>query len=595
MQLFEERARAANPRLELTPETAASVITICARLDGLPLALELAAARLRALTLSALALQLETSVAELAGGARDHPDRHRTMRDAIAWSYNLLSESEQRLFRRLTVFVGGFDLETASAMSHVPEAGLFEGILVLVDNSLLQQVGDPRDTQPRFRMLEPIREFGLERLTMAGELEDAQATHGQAMLALVERLSGALFSTRHSQTLARITENLDNIRAALDFAAYSDAPELGLRLAGQMAYFWIVSGAYQEGYEQVTKLLERSDRQPRQTLARALTEAGRFARFLGDLDQAVSLLGEAIDVARAIDDREDEALALQSLGVARLEQGELGDGDELSSRALAILRDLEPSMAAGPWLVCLSCIIQGQVALALHDIPKAERLLHEADQRQQSFPFQWGRSYVLQAQGELAFEQNDLDAALMLFTESVRQAQSVAERRFLAESIAGIAAVFTRRGRFMDATRLFAAASSLREELGATRNWLRRSHELEETAAREALSPDVFSTAWVSGASVPVATMVDEVLAMVMPAESESAKVGALPDWMSRLSVRELEVLRLVAAGLTNAQTAERLFISPRTVNAHLTSIYRKLDVPSRAAAIRFAYENQLL
>ena len=595
VQLFVERAQASNPRLELTPETVASVITICARLAGLPLALELAAARLRGLSLRALALQLETSVAELAGGARDHPDRHRTLWDAIAWSYNLLSEPEQRLFRRLTVFVGGFDLETANAIAHTPEHGLLEVILALIDNSLLQQVDDPHDSRARFRMLEPIREFGLEQLAMAGEMENARTAHSQVMLELVERLSSALFSVSHSQSLARISENLDNIRAALDFKARSDDPELGLQLAGQMAYFWIISSAYQEGYEQVAKLLERSDRQPRQTLARALTEAGRFARFLGNLDGTVLLLGEAIDVARAIGDREAEALALQTLGVARLEQGVLTDGDELSSRALAILRELEPALPAGPWLVCLSCIIQGQIALALHDVHRAERLLDEADQRQQSLPFSWGRSYILQAKGELAFEQNDLDAALAHFAESIRHAQSDGERRFLAESMAGIAAVFTKRGRFVQANRLFAAASSLREGMGATRNWLCRSHEREETAAREALSRDDFATAWMSGMSVPFMQITDEALAAADSKEDDALVTSAEADGIAHLTPRELEVLRLVALGLTNAQAAEQLFISSRTVNAHLTAIYRKLDVPSRVAAIRFAFDNQLL
>lgn len=357
-------------------------------------------------------------------------------------------------------------------------------------------------------------------------------------------------------------------------------------MAGELIYFWMLRGGYREGYSWYTHALAGAERTPRPALARALTGAGRCARFLGDLESAGPLLREAAAIARATGDREDEALALQSLGIVLLEQGDLAQGERLGNLALEAMRELEGSFPAGPWLVCLSCLIQGQVALARHDSATAEFLLEEAQRRRRTLPFEWGRSYVLQTLGELAFERGEFDQAIDSFQACLDQTLDDTERRFQAEAIAGLGGVAAARERFALAARLFAAAARLRNQLGAGRNWLRQSHAGGEEAARAALAPDVFAAEWARGAAYSMDELVAEARSIRAPADSSAA---------AALTTREIEVLRLLVQGMADREIADALFISPRTVGGHVSHLLAKLGVDSRTAAAAWGVRHRLV
>ncbi|MGH2603592.1 MAG: ATP-binding protein, partial [Dehalococcoidia bacterium] len=263
VQLFVARARAASPAFALTPANAAAVAAICARLDGLPLALELAAVRIPTLPPGALLARLERALPLLTGGARDQPDRLRTMRTAIAWSYDLLGDEEQRLFWRLAVFAGGFGLDAAeyvaegggvarreaesgdtfsTAFRLPPSASVLDGLTSLVDASLVCQVAGPLAEEPRYQMLETVREFGIEQLTASGEEREVRAAHAAYFLSVVETARDQLFAPGYEHVVERLEVEHDNVRAALVWAETAGESEFGLRLARAMAQFWTVRG-----------------------------------------------------------------------------------------------------------------------------------------------------------------------------------------------------------------------------------------------------------------------------------------------------------------------------------------------------------------
>ena len=310
VRLFVERAQAVEPDFRLTSETLPAVSAIVSRVDGLPLAIELAAARVKALPPAALLQRLEQRLPLLSGGARDLPPRHQTMRDTIAWSYDLLNDLEQALFRRLSVFVGGFTLDAAEAIGAAAADGSSElraisaidtmdGITSLIDHSLLRQSVAFSD-EPRYQMLETVREFGLERLKASGETEDfaVRAAHAAHALALAVSQWEREFTPGFEEMLARLDAERDNIRAALGWAEEAGEAEIGLRLAEAMSFYWLLRGHFHEGRGWLERALRRGDQAPAALRMRAMIDAGWFAGFQGDYAAAAAVLTEAIGGAR---------------------------------------------------------------------------------------------------------------------------------------------------------------------------------------------------------------------------------------------------------------------------------------------------------
>ena len=470
--LFMHQARAVRPDLTVTAENAATVAAICARLEGLPLALELAAARVKLLPLGALLDRLERRLALLSGGAQDLPARQQTMRAAIAWSYDLLSPVEQALFRRLAVFVGGWTLEAAEAVCSLgaepdAEARVFEGLASLADKSLLW-ADHQADEGPRFAMLETVREFGLEQLEVSGEAETIQRRHATHYLTLAE--AAELDTERHATWAGLLARERDNLRAALRWAEATGAAALVLRLATALWPFWRF-GHHTEARRWLDIGLTLPSMAPPVARAKALVVAGNLASDQGDYRRALPLLAEGLDLARSLGDqvwtaralvhlgyacmrrvdlepacaaleeslslhrllrdRWHEAFALQLLSyVARL-QGRYASARTLALDALRLVRPMGDKLGVGATLWQLGLVAQDE-----GDDEQARDLHEQAVALAIEINYRYGLGYTLHDLGRLARRRGDLDHAAELYE------QSLAIRRELNDQD-GIAAVLT--------------------------------------------------------------------------------------------------------------------------------------------------------
>jgi len=563
--------------------------------------------------------QLGQVIPLLTGGARDQPDRLRTMRSAVAWSYDLLDWSEQILFRRLSAFVGGFDLGGVEAVARLQspnppapfpplrqgEGGgtlvspsAIDGIVSLVQKSIVRQIGDQEAGEPRYHMLETVRAFGLERLTDSGEEAAVRAAHADYVLAVAGQTTRRLFSPEFDLIAARQEAELGNVRAAFDWAFDTGQPEFGLRLAGRMLFFWLVRGFFREGYRLAGRALSMSGSAPAPVRAKGLITAGWLARLQGDRESGATLLGEALAIAQDGDDLENTALALNCLGIVDLERGAFDRAAAQVGAALDIFRQKERVIDGGGFLIALALTNLGQNALGRQDPVEARTFLEDAARKQSDVGFTWGRSYVLRCLGDLAYDRGEVEEALGLFREGAERAWAEEDRRFLAENLVGVARIAVERRQAEHAIHLFAAAAGLRAQLGASKGWLRTMHERSEGEARAMVSADAFARAWEAGRSMPLQQVVKIALT---GAEPVAAAEGGEPPLETieavaalGLTRREVEILRLLAQGMSDRQIAGALGISRHTVHGHVTNLLGKLGVESRVDAGVFAVRNGL-
>ncbi|HEX5963529.1 MAG TPA: adenylate/guanylate cyclase domain-containing protein, partial [Gemmatimonadales bacterium] len=419
VRLFVERAQAVRAGFTLTPEIAPAVAEITRRLDGLPLAIELAAARVRLLPPAALLARLEKRLPLLIGGPRDAPARQQTLRDAIAWSYDLLTADEQALFRRLSIFAGGFSLEAAEAVANPGgELDVLDGVDRLSEHSLLRPVAGPAG-EPRFTMLETIREYGLERLEQGGEAETTRRAHTEFFLALVEGAEPKLTSPEQLVWLERLEAEHDNLRAALDWALVRDS-QMALRLAGGLAWFWFFRGYLREGRGWLERTLAASG-DPGPLHAEALAAAGRLARHLGDYGGAIALLERSLELARSFQDRRVEALALHELGaLAGLAEGDAAREAALTEASLALWRELGDS-----WGIARTLNNLGYEAYLQGDLDRAVSLLDEGVTLARVAGDRSVLGYILDSRGVVAEAQGELARATDLYQEALTLADQV--------------------------------------------------------------------------------------------------------------------------------------------------------------------------
>jgi predicted ATPase/DNA-binding XRE family transcriptional regulator len=331
--LFAERAREADPAFAVTGANAAAVAAICRRLDGLPLALELAAPWVKLLPPTALLARLDRTLPLLEDGARDLPARQQTMRDTIAWSYDLLDEDDRRLFRRLAIFVGGFTLDAAEevcAALGAPASEVLGGLARLVDRSLLRREGG---SEPRFAMLETIREFGLEQLDASGEASAVRGAHAAWATDLAVQAGATLDRRMEPGTFRRVDAELDNLRAALAWLQASRRTDDVLRLAGAMLFPWYLSGNLREGRTWAERALAEAPDEPTLERGAAALTAGHHAHYLGDDEAAVAWLREAAGIARHVGDAWREAFSTMMLGIVAEDDGRYAEAAALFSTA----------------------------------------------------------------------------------------------------------------------------------------------------------------------------------------------------------------------------------------------------------------------
>jgi predicted ATPase/serine/threonine protein kinase len=549
--LFVQRAAAAKPGFELNAENARAVTEICARLDGLPLAIELAAARVKVLSLSAMQTRLASRLQLLTGGARDLPQRQQTLRAAIDWSYDLLSAAEQKLFRRLSVFVGGCTLEGVEAVCDTKadlELDLLDGMSSMVDKSLLQQV-EQANGESRFAMLETIREYAREKLQASGEEALTKRAHAAYCLVLAEEVVAEQAGGEASEWLEQFTLEHDNFRAALDWLAETGEAEWGLRLGAALFRFWEAREYLAEGSDCLGKVLKlKGSAAPTKSRARALFAAGVLATAQGNYAGANVLFGESLEIARHLDDKHGAAVSLNAMGVVARDRGDLANAHSLFEESLAQWRDLADLKAIARALSNLASVLklqgeyeharnlhgeclaifqgmedltgvawslnsQGDVARDQGDSTAARALYEKGLEIFRELGDRWGIAGTLADLGNLAREERDCGAAHSLYRESLKTFQELDHKRGIARLLECCACSAATELQAERSLRLAGAAAALRQNIGAPLTPVEQIKlETILDPARQALSNTASAMAWLEGWSMPVDKAVEEAL-----------------------------------------------------------------------------------
>ena len=573
--LFIERAQAVKPDFQVTNANAPAVAEICYRLDGLPLALELAAARIRLLPPPAMLQRLTSRLKLLTGGARDAQDRHKTLRGTIAWSYDLLSEPEQRLFRRLAVFVGGCTLAAAEAVTrdhwHIAgwtvegeelkaeaeplsfavggdEGDVLDGVASLLDKSLLRQEEDGTG-EPRFTMLETIREFALEELEAKGEGPTLRRQHAAYYLRLAEEAEPLLRGPQAPAWLDRLEAEHDNLRGALTWSLRDPTrTALGLRLAAPLVWFWYRRGYLSEGRQWLDRLLAHSAGVPVAVRAKALSAAGTLAHgqtdhiqasrlheaalalyrelghsqgiayslgnlaaqalYLGDTERAARLLEEGRTLIAQTDDTWTQADMLNTAGILAFNQGEYEAAEALYEESLRRVRELGDRHFEAISLYNLGEVaqMQGKYSLATARFQTCLELAQAMRER-------WVRLYALQNLGQVALWQGDVAGALPLLRKSLALFKDLDLESGAAAGLETLASVALLTGDERRAARLLGAAEALRETTQVPRQSpYQLIFEREVAALRQALTEDEFARAWTEGRAMPPTQAVEYAL-----------------------------------------------------------------------------------
>lgn len=600
--LFLQRAQALTPDLVLTADNAPAVAELCVRLDGLPLAIELAAARTPVLSPRMILERLEQRLTLLRWEAPDLPERQRTLRAAIDWSYDLLATEEQALFRRLGVFVGGFDLDAAEAVAAAGgEHGLAERgrglealdvLAALVDKSLVA-VEDRRTERVRYRLLESMREYALEQLTHAGEAEAARRAHARYALALAERAAPELLGPQQRAWFWRLEQEHDNLCAARAWLAAQGEDDLALRLAAALGYFWWARGYIEEGRRALEETLARAPQAAPFVRVAARAALGILLLWQGEHERARSMLRAALTAARTLGDPRSICLALIYLGVVANLSADWAAAADVLEEAVAQARQ-----AGDAWATARSLHERGTTALGEGAYAAAEHVLDEAVTSYRTVGDDHNLAEALFWLGFATREQGDTSRAAVCIGQGLAIARELEDRRLLHHAADAVVWLVGDGGQPAQVGRLLGAAEALRQITGfAYEAWTRTPFAPAVAARRARLDPEGVA-AHAEGHALSLEQMAD-VTRQALEGLTE-ATVGATEPVGAAggrgvLSPREREVLGLVAEGRTNGEIAGALFITERTVRYHLTSIFTKLGADNRTQAVTLARERGLM
>lgn len=554
VRLFVERARASRPDFTVTAGNARAVLQVCQRLDGLPLAIELAAARLAVLPVDAVAARLDDCFALLTGGSRGAPPRQQTLRATMAWSYGLLAAEEQRLLRRLAVFTDGCTLVAAAAVcvdEGVPDPVLLDVLGGLISKSLVTL--EERASVGRYRLLEMVRQYGWERLEEAGETGEVRDRHLEWCLALAEQAEPALTGPDQGRWQQGLEQERENLRSALGWARARGAIDHGLRLAGALWRFWWAQGLASEGRAWLEGLLpleaSAADRVPTPSVrAKALSAAAALATEQGDHDRAATLAEDGVRLYRRLGDTAGAARALGIAGTVALRQGDAARATALYEECLAVHRTLGDLRASASLLNNLAIVARdqgddaratalftdslalkrtlgdkrgiaftllnlGEVALDLGDYMRASAVLDESLALLREQDERGAIPSVLNNLGDVARYQGDLGQAIILYKQSLTLYRAMGNRQDAGECLEGLAAVAGAQGQPHYAARLLGAAAALRAAMHIPLPVVdRAAHDRIVAAARTALGDDAFAAAWAAGQALPLEQAIDEAL-----------------------------------------------------------------------------------
>ena len=639
VRLFVERARSRDPSFSPGQHNAVWVADICRKLEGVPLAIELAAARVGALSVEQISDRLGRCLDLLTRGGRTAEPRQRTLKGTLDWSHDLLSETEKVLFRRLSTFAGGWTLEAAETVASgegVEEGELLDLLSGLVEKSLVV-TEEISEGGIRYRMLEPVRQYAREKLEDGGESETVLCRHAEFFLGLAEKARPRLRGPEDAEWLERLEREHDNMRAALSWGLERGEIKLALRLAGALGTFWYAHSHSDSGRKWLEAALARDDRASVTVRIKALealywltfdqwdhdrseaiameamelsSEAqieGSLAASLrimsagpawvrGDNERGRELLEESLAISREAGDEVMIAEALIQLAGTEWGLGNTQRGNEIYQEGIDLCRKAGYTYRLPDFLLSL-----GYQLLLAGDYERGAALNEEAAVICQERGYKRSLDLALDNLGWAALLQGDHDRARKYYEESLVVCKDLGDRAVASESLDGMACVAGAKGEFERAGRLFGAAQAMRETL---REAVAFQQTPEEEAWREPYRGTARSRlggpAWEEALAQGRAMSIERAVEYALSDEDTSAPVppptpAPTPGHPVGLTPREVEVLKLVATGMTNAEVAKELFLSPRTVQRHLNSVYHKIGVGSRTAATRFALENGLL
>ena len=585
-QLFALRTQAVMPAFVSTDEMSPTIDAICARLDRLPLAIELAAARIPMLGPKALLARLDHQLDLLTGGPRDAPVRQRDMRLTIAWSHDLLTDQEQRLFRRLGAFVDGFTLEGAAEVAGEGN-DVLAGISALLEAHLVrptQGVGD----EARFAMLETIREYALEKLVASGEEASVRHAHLHHLVELAEQLWAVTTACEADYLRQRLDPETGNIRAALAWAL-EHQPVEAARLAASLDSYWNFSSAFAEGRDWIERSLAAATTMPRDIRARALATAGWLLREQDNLEQAETYLREAAEFAQAVGDDRLLGSALNHIGKIEIARGNL-------EAAWRIYEDLRRQATAHgvPRELALATLNLGLVAMSMGNLAQAQSLLEDVLAMHQTSGSALGVAIAQMCLASAVLARGDNARAESLFQHAFQHFASLSDWANIARTLEGVAGAVVSRQPDI-ATRLLGAAAAMRERVGRPRDRADASaYGQAVEAARSLLGEEPFASAWEVGRSLSWDQVLGEMQRLAATDTDAPTTQRTEPDISHGLTRREQEVLRLLAEGHTNRAIAAALSISERTVENHVLHILTKLQLESRTSAATYAVRHGL-
>lgn len=617
--LFASRAHAVRADFALTDENAAVVAEICARLDGLPLAIELAATRIKMLTPHAVLERLTRRLSLLRGLGRDLPPRHQTLRAAIGWSYALLDQIEQALFRRLAVFAGGCTVESAEQVAGDPSMDVLEGLASLVDKSLLQREALP-DGSVRFRLLETIREFALEQLSLSGELDRSRERHAAYFLQLAEQAEERLTKSGDAAWLDLIGVEYDNLRTAFEWMIANPGQDLALRMAQSLWPYWSGRGYYSEGREWLERALSLCPQAAPLMRIKVFLAAGAMASSQDDYDHAVGFLERGLDLARTHGEPAWVVFALAALGHDAWHQGNSARADRLCNESLTSARTI-----GEPWAIAFALSQSAAVAwheedydragmfaeealklsgevvprmaspspsaiLAIaaqqrNDVRRAEALFSENLTSARRLRDRFNMAISLVRLGDISRIRRNLGQAWASYCEALTLLYEIDDRWFRAACMKGMAAVAFARRQPAVAARLLGAAAAAEEGIGMPA----QSADPVDAATRAALGDEPYLITWTEGHAMSLDQAVHYALDVGTVLMNGQAKRRG-----RALSVREREVAALLARGLSNQQIGEALFITGKTAAHHVQHILDKLGFRSRAQVAAWAVRQGL-
>jgi non-specific serine/threonine protein kinase len=630
-RLFVERARYRNPAFALTPRNVGAVAEVCRRLEGMPLAIELAATRVGTLPVEQISERLKDSLKLLRGGSRTATPRQQTLRGAMDWSYELLSKPERELFARLSVFAGGWMLEAAEAVGtggKVEEEAVLDLLFRLVDRSLVVAETEMGDVA-RYRMLEPIRQYAWERLEESEKASSVRDRHAAFFLALAEEAEPELIGSQQRLWVERLEREHDNLRAALSWLLELEEGELGLRFSGALWRFWYARGYLSEGLRWLEEVLAGSDPAPTLARVKTLEGMGWLVQLQGDSERGKAIYEEMLNLSRELDHKGNIATALNSLGTLAVAQGDNERAASLLEENLSVLRELENERSTDTMLKRFHALgLLGILALNEEgDLARATALWEEslALAREVGDTYRVGTTlsnlgYAALLQGDheratalseealaLARElgsagveivpetlvnlglaaqgQGDYERAMASFKEALAMSQDAGRKPTVINALEGMASLAGALGEDTRAARLWGAAEALREVTDiALPPGEQALHGPYLAAARSRLGKAAWEEALAEGRAMSLDRAAEYALSKEEADLPKTSVPEESPDGvpLSELTRREREVAILVGRGLANRRIAQELTLSKRTVENHVRNILKKLGLDRR-------------